>query len=74
VICQQFDAEAGESAFLVFDAFNVSRGPVAKLALASPVSTSGFTPSSLAKRRRCRGRSVAGGACGATTETLDLVI
>jgi carotenoid cleavage dioxygenase-like enzyme len=37
VICQQFDAEAGESAFLVFDAFDVPRGPIAKLPLSSPV-------------------------------------
>jgi carotenoid cleavage dioxygenase-like enzyme len=37
VICQQFDAEAGESAFLVFDAFDVAHGPLAKLALSSPV-------------------------------------
>lgn len=37
VICQQLDAATGESAFLVFDAFDVARGPVAKLALSSPV-------------------------------------
>ena len=29
VICQSFDAETGESAFLVFDAFDVAAGPVA---------------------------------------------
>ncbi len=29
VICQRFDAETGESAFLIFDAFNVATGPVA---------------------------------------------
>jgi carotenoid cleavage dioxygenase-like enzyme len=37
VICQQLDAEVGESAFLIFDAFDVGRGPVAKLASASPM-------------------------------------
>ncbi len=37
VICQQFDAEKEESAFLVFDAFEVARGPVAKLTLSSPL-------------------------------------
>ncbi len=35
VICQQFHAETEESAFLVFDAFDVARGPVAKLIQAS---------------------------------------
>lgn len=29
VICQSFDAETGESAFLIFDAFDVAAGPVA---------------------------------------------
>lgn len=37
VVCQTFDAELGESAFVVFDAFNVSRGPIATLRLPSPV-------------------------------------
>ena len=37
VICQQFDAEKEESAFLVFDAFDVARGPVAKLVQSSPL-------------------------------------
>ena len=37
VICQEFDAEREESAFLVFDAADVARGPVARLPLASPV-------------------------------------
>jgi carotenoid cleavage dioxygenase-like enzyme len=37
VICQQLDGRTGESAFLVFDAFNLSRGPVARLGLASPL-------------------------------------
>lgn len=37
VICQEFDAERGESAFLVFDAAEVARGPVGRLRLASPV-------------------------------------
>ena len=37
VICQRFDAETGESAFLVFDAFDVAAGPVAVLSLEAPV-------------------------------------
>lgn len=37
VICQQLDAEAGENAFLVFDAFDVALGPIAKLVLGSPL-------------------------------------
>ncbi|HEX2225353.1 MAG TPA: carotenoid oxygenase family protein [Thermoanaerobaculia bacterium] len=37
VICQEFDAVRGESAFLVFDAADVVRGPLARLRLASPV-------------------------------------
>lgn len=37
VICQQFDAETETSSFLVFDAFDVARGPVATLELESPV-------------------------------------
>jgi carotenoid cleavage dioxygenase-like enzyme len=37
VICQQLDVETGEMTFLVFDAFDVARGPVAKLALSSPL-------------------------------------
>jgi carotenoid cleavage dioxygenase-like enzyme len=37
VICQQLDVETGEMKFLVFDAFDVARGPVAKLALSSPL-------------------------------------
>lgn len=37
VICQRYDAEKNESAFLVFDAFDVAAGPVAVLPLASPV-------------------------------------
>ncbi len=37
VICQEFDSERGKSAFLVFDAADVARGPVARLLLASPV-------------------------------------
>jgi all-trans-8'-apo-beta-carotenal 15,15'-oxygenase len=37
VICQRFDAETGESAFLVFDAFDVAAGPVAVLPLDVPV-------------------------------------
>jgi all-trans-8'-apo-beta-carotenal 15,15'-oxygenase len=37
VICQRFDAEKGESAFLVFDAFDVAAGPLAVLSLDAPV-------------------------------------
>ena len=37
VICQRYDAEKNESAFLVFDAFDVAAGPRAELPLASPV-------------------------------------
>lgn len=37
VICQRFDAEKGESAFLVFDAFDVAAGPVAVLSLERPL-------------------------------------
>jgi all-trans-8'-apo-beta-carotenal 15,15'-oxygenase len=37
VICQRFDAAKNESAFLVFDAFDVAAGPKAVLPLASPL-------------------------------------
>jgi all-trans-8'-apo-beta-carotenal 15,15'-oxygenase len=37
VICQSFDAAACTSAFLVFDAVRVSRGPIARLALPVPI-------------------------------------
>ena len=37
VICQRFDAEKGESAFLIFDAFDVPAGPVAVIPLPAPV-------------------------------------
>lgn len=37
VICQLFDAREDESSFLVFDAFDVASGPVARLRLHSPV-------------------------------------
>ncbi len=37
VICQQFDAERQRGAFLLFDAHDVARGPVAELALRRPV-------------------------------------
>ena len=37
VICQQLNADAGTSAFLIFDAFNLAAGPVATLHLHSPV-------------------------------------
>jgi carotenoid cleavage dioxygenase-like enzyme len=37
VICQRFDAERREMSFLLFDAFDVARGPVAELPLRRPV-------------------------------------
>ena len=37
VICQVFDARRAESAFVIFDAFDVAAGPVATLRLNSPV-------------------------------------
>ena len=37
VICQRFDATKGESAFLVFDAFDLAAGPRAVIALEAPV-------------------------------------
>jgi all-trans-8'-apo-beta-carotenal 15,15'-oxygenase len=37
VICQFFEAERGASAFAVFDAFDITRGPAAWLRLPSPV-------------------------------------
>ena len=37
VICQLFDAVKGESALLVFDAFQVAAGPVARIPLDSPL-------------------------------------
>lgn len=36
VLCQSFDAERGESAFLLFDAFDPSAGPIAELPLERP--------------------------------------
>jgi carotenoid cleavage dioxygenase-like enzyme len=37
VICQEFDAEARRSAFLLFDAYDLAAGPVARLQLAAPL-------------------------------------
>jgi len=37
VICQHLDAESGRGAFLLFDAFDVARGPVAKLPLKNAI-------------------------------------
>jgi all-trans-8'-apo-beta-carotenal 15,15'-oxygenase len=37
VICQLFDAEVRSSSFVVFDAFAVSRGPIATVSLPSPI-------------------------------------
>ena len=37
VICQEFDARRGTSAFLIFDAFDMAAGPVAALRLEAPI-------------------------------------
>ena len=37
VICQTFDAQRRESAFVIFDAFDVAAGPVATLRLDAPI-------------------------------------
>ena len=37
IICQVFDAERIVSAFAIFDAFNVARGPIARLGLKEPI-------------------------------------
>ncbi len=37
VICQELDAETLKMRFLIFDAFDVARGPVAALGLRSPI-------------------------------------
>jgi len=37
LICQEMDATTSSSEFVVFDAFDVSRGPVARLGLNSPI-------------------------------------
>ena len=37
VICQSFDAERVTSSFVVFDAYQIARGPIATLTLASPM-------------------------------------
>jgi all-trans-8'-apo-beta-carotenal 15,15'-oxygenase len=37
IICQMFDAKAVESAFAIFDAFDVAAGPVARLHLRAPI-------------------------------------
>jgi all-trans-8'-apo-beta-carotenal 15,15'-oxygenase len=37
VICQEFDARRGTSAFAIFDAFDVAAGPVARLRLEAPI-------------------------------------
>lgn len=36
IICQVFDAERVQSSFVIFDAFNVARGPIALLGLKDP--------------------------------------
>lgn len=55
VICQQFDAERVRSSFLLFDAYNVSEGPVAELKLKHPVPLNfhaSFNPDDPAARQR----------------------
>jgi all-trans-8'-apo-beta-carotenal 15,15'-oxygenase len=37
VLCQEFDANLSQSAFLIFDAFDIAAGPVATLRLKEPV-------------------------------------
>lgn len=37
VVCQEFDADRIESSFVVFDAFTLSAGPVARITLPSPI-------------------------------------
>jgi carotenoid cleavage dioxygenase-like enzyme len=37
VICQTFDAETRTSSFVVFDAFQLGRGPIATVKLSSPI-------------------------------------
>jgi all-trans-8'-apo-beta-carotenal 15,15'-oxygenase len=37
VLCQEFDADLSQSAFLIFDAFDIAAGPVAALYLKEPV-------------------------------------
>jgi all-trans-8'-apo-beta-carotenal 15,15'-oxygenase len=50
VICQVFDAGRAESAFVVFDAFDVAAGPVARLRLKAPVHL-GFHASFLSEHQ-----------------------
>lgn len=37
IICQQFDAEAEQSSFLIFDAYHVGNGPIATIHLENPL-------------------------------------
>ncbi len=37
ILCQEFDAETTRVSFLLFDAFDLPKGPIARLPLASPV-------------------------------------
>lgn len=37
ILCQEFDTETSSGAFLLFDAFDLARGPIARLPLASPL-------------------------------------
>lgn len=37
VVCQQFDAERVASSFIVFDAFALAQGPIARIPLPSPI-------------------------------------
>ena len=61
VVCQLFDAARGEHAFVIFDAFDVARGPVAALRLEAPVHMgfhAAFVPEGGAARPRGRVRDV----------------
>jgi carotenoid cleavage dioxygenase len=51
VICQQFDADQSRSAFLIFDAFHVARGPLASLQLEDAIHL-GFHASFLTSEER----------------------
>jgi all-trans-8'-apo-beta-carotenal 15,15'-oxygenase len=37
ILCQMFDAKCSQSSFVIFDAFNVARGPVATVRLKKPI-------------------------------------
>jgi all-trans-8'-apo-beta-carotenal 15,15'-oxygenase len=59
IICQEFDAAREESAFAVFDAFDVASGPLARLRLDAPVHL-GFHASFLPEGQPERGQDDGG--------------